>query len=198
MVAGVELPCIERIATLENRRIAVLPVPGLMGDLQQDLGAHSLAVEIQGSLHGDTARDDFLNALRPPFQASDPVSFVADILTATSLDKVLIDALDVEEVNDAATSFRYRVVLREYVEPPPPALALDGLGLDLGADLGLDLDIGDLASLGLDGFGLPDLLGAIPDVADPTPPLLAALDGVKQATSGLGSLLDPLKSALGA
>ncbi len=198
MVAGVELPSIERVATLEHRRTAVLSVPGLSGDLQQDLGARSLAVEIEGSLHGDQARDDFLHALRPPFQASDPVAFVADIITATTLDQVLIEALDVEEVNDAATGFRYHLVLREYVEPPAPAPA-PGLGLDdLGLDVGLDLELGDLASLGLDGLGLPDLLGAIPAVANPVPPLLQALAGVKAATSGLGSLLDPLKSVLGA
>ncbi len=194
MVAGVELPCIERIATVEQRRIAVLPVPGLAGDLQQDLGAHSLAVEIEGSLHGDAARDTFLNALRPPFQASDPVDFVADILTATEFEQVLIDGLDVEERNDAAAGFRYRITLREYVEPPSPALPLD----DLGLDVGLDLELADLAALGLDGLALPDLLGAIPDVANPVPPLLAALDGVKAATGGLGQLLRPLEDVLGA
>ena len=48
-----EVPRIERIQTLEGRRIARLPVPGLLGDIQQDLGAASLTVELSGSLHGD-------------------------------------------------------------------------------------------------------------------------------------------------
>ena len=88
----------------------------------------SLAVEIRGSLQGDEARDDFLTSVREKFRAGDPVSFVADITTATELDQVVIEELEVEEVNEAAGSFRYRVVLREYVEPPEPPAPIDDLG----------------------------------------------------------------------
>jgi hypothetical protein len=191
MVGAVEVPSIERIATVEGRRVAVLPVPGLLGDLRQDLGAASLAVEITGSLQGDARRDEFLGALRPAFQAGEPLPFVADILTATKVDRVLIEALDVEEVNEAAGGFRYRIVLQQYVEPPEPPPALDSFGLDIDASLA------DLAADGLAGLGLPDLLGAIPDVANPAPALLSALDGVKEAAGGVSSLLGPLESALG-
>jgi len=60
MIGGWEPPRIERIASAESRRLAVLPVPGLSGDLHQDLGRGALAVEIVGSLAGDEARDEFL------------------------------------------------------------------------------------------------------------------------------------------
>ena len=86
-----EVPRIERIQTLEGRRIARLPVPGLLGDIQQDLGAASLTVELSGSLHGDESRDDFLQKLRDDFRAGEPVSFAADITNASELDRVLID-----------------------------------------------------------------------------------------------------------
>jgi hypothetical protein len=188
MIGEWEVPRIERIETVESRRIARLPVPGLLGDLQQDLGTESLAVEITGSLQGDEARDDFLGKVRDKFRAGDPVSFVADITTATELEQVLIEALDVEEVNEAAGSFRYRIVLREYVEPPEPPPAVDDLGLDLGAELD------GLASLGLDGLKLPDLLGDIPSLGDPVAPLQPALEGVKSATAQVPSLLDGLKA----
>ena len=62
MIGDWEVPRIERDRDLEGRRLARLAVPGLLGDLHQDLGADSLAVEIVGSLHGDTERDDFLEA----------------------------------------------------------------------------------------------------------------------------------------
>ena len=149
MIGEWEVPRIERIETLEERRVARLPVPGLLGDIQQDLGASSLMVEICGSLQGDEARDDFLQSLRESFRAGDPVSFAADITNAAELDQVLIDELALEEVNDAADSFHYRIILREYVEPPAPPTPVD----DLGADLGGDLD--SLASVGLDGLNLP-------------------------------------------
>jgi hypothetical protein len=183
-----EVPRIERIQTLEGRRIARLPVPGLLGDIQQDLGAASLTVEIRGSLHGDEARDDFLQSLRDDFRAGNPVSFAADITNASELDRVLIDELELVEVNDSADGFHYRVVLREYVEPPQPPSPTDDLGLDLGADLD------GLASLGLDGLNLPDLLGGIPDVANPVPPLTGALDAVKSATGQIPDKLQGLAS----
>ncbi|HEV8249642.1 MAG TPA: hypothetical protein VGQ15_06680 [Gaiellaceae bacterium] len=188
VIGGWEVPRIERIESRERRRLARLPVPGLLGDLQQDLGAESLAAEISGSLQGDEARDDFLNSVREKFRAGEPVSFVADITTATELDQVLIEELEVEEVNEAAGSFRYRIVLREYVEPPEPPAPID----DLGLDLGLELD--DLAALGLDGLKLPDILGDIPALGDPVAPLQPALEGVSAATSQIPSLLDGLKA----
>ena len=162
-----EVPRIERIQTLEERRIARLPVPGLLGDIQQDLGAASLTVEISGSLHGDEARDDFLQSLRESFRAGDPVSFAADITNAAELDRVLIDELELEEVNDSADGFHYRVVLREYVEPPQPPPAVDDLGLDLGG---------------------------VPDIANPVPPLQGALEAVQSATSQVPDALQGLAS----
>jgi hypothetical protein len=188
VIDGWEVPRIERIESRERRRLARLAVPGLLGELQQDLGTASLAVEISGSLQGDEARDDFLTSVREKFRAGDPVSFVADITTATELDQVLIEELEVEEVNEAAGSFRYRVVLREYVEPPEPPAPID----DLGLDLGLELD--DLASLGLDGLKLPDILGDLPTLGDPVAPVQPALEGVKAATDQIPSLLDGLKA----
>jgi hypothetical protein len=188
MIGEWEVPRIERIETLEGRRIARLPVPGLLGDIQQDLGASSLTVEICGSLQGDEPRDDFLQSLRESFRAGDPVSFAADITNAAELDQVLIDELALEEVNDAADSFHYRIVLREYVEPPEPPTPVD----DLGTDLGGDLD--SLASLGLDGLNLPDVLGGLPDIANPVPPLQGALGAVQSATGQVPNLLNGLKS----
>ena len=91
-------------------------------------------------------------------------------------------------MNDSADGFHYRVVLREYVEPPQPPPAVDDLGLDLGGDLD------SLASLGLDGLNLPDLLGGVPDIANPVPPLQGALEAVQSATSQVPDALQGLAS----
>lgn len=189
MIGEWEVPRIEAIRSVERRRVARLAVPGLMGDLQQDLGTDSLAVEIVGSLHGDESRDGMLDSIREAFRAGEPLSFVADITTATELEEVIVETLEVSEVNDGADGFRYRIVLREYVEPPPPPAPFDDLGLDLLDELDL------LAALGLDGLELPNLLGAIPDVADPVAPVLGALDGVAAAVAPVDGLLDGLRGA---
>jgi len=191
MIEDWEIPSIEHIATLESRRLARLPVVGLAGDLQQDLGASSLAVEITGSLQGDQARDDLLKAVRDKFKAGDPVSFVADIVGSSDLDKVLIEALEIEEANDWADILRYRIVLRQYVEPPAPAPSIDALGVDIDADLDLE------AALGFDGLELPDVLGELPALSNPVPPLKTALSGVQAATQGVSAALGGLKQKLG-
>ncbi|HEU4730707.1 MAG TPA: hypothetical protein VFT22_22585 [Kofleriaceae bacterium] len=197
MIGSWEPPRIERVAAREARRLVVLPTIGLSGDLHQDLGRSALAVEISGSLWGDEVRDQFLTDLRDMFLKGEPVDFVADIIKESELERVLIEELTVEEVASSADSFRYRVVLREYTEPPePPGLDLGGLD-ELGLDeLGLDID--GLADLGLDLLDLPGLLGQVPDIGDMLSPIKTAAEdldktiksGVSGLFSELGSLLD--------
>lgn len=184
MLDSFELPYIESIRSLESRRLACHGVPGLVGDLHQDLGAESLVVEIVGSLQGDKNRDDFFEAIREKFNTAESVPFVADILTATELEEVIIEQLEVEEQNQWDRPLLYRIVLRQYVEPPEPVTAFDDLGLELNSELDL------LAELGLDGLELPDLLMDIPEIGNPVEPILPALDGTDSAVSGIGSLLE--------
>ncbi|MGE4560917.1 MAG: hypothetical protein AB7E77_12010 [Desulfobulbus sp.] len=184
MLDSFELPCIESIRCLERRRLANHAVPGLSGDLYQDLGAESLRVEIVGSLQGDDKRDQFLETIREKFNSGEPLPFVADILTATELEEVVIEQLEIGEHNQWDRPMAYRLVLGRYVEPPEPVRSFDDLGLELDTELDL------LADLGLDGLELPDLLMEIPTVGNPVEPILPALDGTDGIVSGLGSLLD--------
>ncbi|MEO8619775.1 MAG: hypothetical protein ABI625_01845 [bacterium] len=191
LIGGWSPPSIERIASFERRRLAVLPVPGLSGDLHQDMGRGALAIEITGSLATDETRDQFLKDVREKFLAGDPVDFVADIAKESELERVLIEELRFEEAANDADMFRYWIVLREYTEPPePPAPSLD-----LGAELGLDLDA--LASLGLDALDLPALLGEVPEVGEILEPLKPAAAALKEAVSKAASVLDPIKQLFG-
>jgi len=189
MIGEWQVPRLTEIETIESRRIALLPVPGLAGDLQQDLGSDALTIQLTGSLHGDEARDTFLEALREQFRIGAPVPFVADITTATEVEEVMIVGLDVSEVADASDSFHYRITLREYVEPPAPPGLLDDLGADLLPDLS------DLAGTLLDGLDLPNLLGVVPDISDPTPLVMPALDAVEAAVADVPGILGGLEAA---
>src|SRR5260370_16985392 len=123
--------------SVEERRRAVLPVPGLSGDLHQDLGRGAMGLEIIGSLNTDEARDDFLKQIREKFLAGDPVTFVADIIKESQLEQVLIEELEVEEPAADPDSFPYRILLPHYTDPPePPAPAAD-FGQERNADLHL-------------------------------------------------------------
>jgi hypothetical protein len=191
MVGEWELPCIERVELVESRRLARLGVPGLEGDLHQDLGAESLTVAITGTLQGDERRAGFLADLQEHFRAGDPVPFVADIVESSELENVVVTGFEVTESNDGADEVRYRIVLRQYVEPPPPPAALPELPADA---------LGDLEGLAaglLEGMDLAGLLGDIPTFADPTVPIRPALDAARSAVGDLPSLLGGLRAALG-
>jgi hypothetical protein len=191
MVDDWELPCIERVELLEARRLARLGVPGMTGDLHQDLGAESLTIAITGSLQGDRARTDFLTALQEKFRAGEPVPFVADIAESSELELVLIVGFEIVEANTSADLVHYRLVLRQYVEPPAPPSGLPELPGDL-----LD-SLADLAGGLLDGLDLPGLLGGIPEIADPAAPIRPAMDAVKSATGAVPDLLAQLRGVLG-
>lgn len=191
MVGRWELPRIEGIASHEARRLVVMPVPGLSGDLHQDLGRGALEVEIFGSLSGDEARDEFLKELRSQFLAGEPVDFVADIVNESELERVLITSFDLEESADRPEEFRYRIALREYTEPPEPPGMTDDFGLDV--DAGLDLDV----DLGLDLLDLPGLLGSVPEVGDLLAPVEPAAQQLKDTLGGAADVLAPLSDLLG-
>jgi hypothetical protein len=191
MIGSWEVPRIENISTTEMRRLAVLPVPGLAGDLHQDLGRGALAVQISGSLYGDEARDEFLKELREKFLAGEPVDFIADIINESELEQVLIVSLALNEKAENADVFRYSIALREYTEPPePPGLGSD-FGLDVDADLGLDVD------LGLDLLDLPGFMAPLPQVGDLLTPIKPAAENLKSQLSNAGSVLGRLSDLLG-
>jgi hypothetical protein len=188
MIGSWEVPSIEGISSSEERRLAVLPVPGLSGDLHQDLGRGALVVEIRGSLSTDEARDEFLKELREKFLAGEPVDFTADIVKESELEQVLIEALEMEEKAGDPDAFRYRIVLREYTEPPEPAGFGEDFGLDVDDSLGLDVD------LGLDMLDLPGIVAAVPPIGDLLAPIKPAAETLKSTVSQVGAVFEPLNS----
>jgi len=191
MIGSWEVPSIEGISSSEERRLAVLPVPGLSGDLHQDLGRGALVVEIHGSLSSDEARDEFLKELREKFLAGEPVDFTADIVKESELEQVLIEALEMEEKAGDPDAFRYRIVLREYTEPPEPAGFGEDFGLDVDDSLGLDVD------LGLDMLDLPGIVAAVPPIGDLLSPIKPAAETLKSTVSQVGTVFEPLNSLFG-
>lgn len=191
MIGSWEVPSIEGISSSEERRLAVLPVPGLSGDLHQDLGRGALVVEIHGSLSTDEARDEFLKELREKFLAGEPVDFTADIVKESELEQVLIEALEMVEKAGDPDAFRYRIVLREYTEPPEPAGFGEDFGLDVDDSLGLDVD------LGLDMLDLPGIVAAVPPIGDLLSPIKPAAETLKSTVSQVGTVFEPLNSLFG-
>jgi hypothetical protein len=194
MIGEYEVPGIQRIGTIEGRALVEIPVPGLDGSYLQDLGGDLTAIVIEGTLAGDESRDAFLTAVRAAFSAGEPVDFVADITAATSIEKVRIAGLDVVEAASSADTFRYLIALRQHVEPPPT-----GPGADLGfgdlADVAAAIDLEALTNF--DALQIPDLLGSLPELSDPTPPLAGVVDGVKSALAPIQAVSGVLAGLFG-
>ena len=190
IIGGWEPPRIDRIVAIERRRLATLPVVGLSGDLHQDLGRGAMAIEISGSLFGDEARDAFLKEVRERFLAGEPVDFVADIIKESKLEQALIEELAMQESAELADTFSYRIVLREYTEPPEPP----GVG-DFGLEL--ELDLGLLAELGLDMLDLPAITADIPPMSELLTPVREASETLKSTLGGADVLLKPLADLFG-
>jgi len=186
-----EIPRIASIRTLERRAFAEFEVPGRAGSLFQDLNATPACVAISGSLYGDEDRDDFVEELRGKFRAGEPVTFVADILTATEVRYVIIEAMRLQESGVRPDQTDYLFVLRESPPPPPPPNPLGGLDTDL-----LDQAGGFLDSV-TGALDVIDTLGTVPDIGNPIEPLSGLLDDFESATGELPDLLDSLTFLLG-
>jgi N-acetyl-anhydromuramyl-L-alanine amidase AmpD len=168
MLGDFELDGIEYIESSESRALVEHRVPGLAGDYFQDAGTVPNTIWIEGSKSGDEARDNFLTGIRRIFNEGQPTSFVADINTATEIENVLIEDLEVWEIGGRGARFRYVLKLRKYIKPPePPSTAA--------------LDAGILSdALGaIDTFNLLDAFVTIPNLGDPSEPVSGVFDQVR-------------------
>ena len=199
MLDNWEIPNIAAMRTLEQRPFIELAVPGREGSLFQDVNAAPTRIAIRGSLFGDQDRNQFLQDVRSRFRDGQPLTFVADIVTATSIQYMLVETLRVAQSGTQPDELEYVIVLRESPPPPPPPSplgAIDSGLLDQAASF-TDTVTGALDVIDTLG-SLPDLgLGSVPSLVDPTPPLSGALGGVTSAVSGLESALDPLRTIFG-
>jgi hypothetical protein len=186
-----EIPHIEAIQVHERRSFVELPVPGRVGSLYQDTNAAPARIVVRGSLYGDEARDQFLEDLRGKFRDGAAVTFVADIVTATSVQYVIIEDLRFAESGTRPDQIDYAFLLRESPPPPPPPDPLGGLDAGLLDQAGSFLDS---VTGALDAISA---LGSVPEISDPTPPLKGALDGVKTALDGIGAVTGKLADLFG-
>jgi outer membrane protein OmpA-like peptidoglycan-associated protein len=117
MLGEVELQLVQKIDTDEDQVLVQHGVPALEGDFLQGLGRRAERVTLTGVLTGPESGDG-LKTLREKFRAAEPVSFVADIASATQVDKVLIEEMGVRELAGKPERFEYALTLREFLPPP--------------------------------------------------------------------------------
>ena len=186
-----EIPNIAALESLERRNLAELEVPGRVGSLFQDLNAAPTRIAIRGSLFGDDRRDEFLEKVREKFKAGEPITFVADILTATEVQYVLIESMQFSESGITPDETSYLLLLRESPPPPPPPDPLGGIDTSLLDQAGA---LVDSVAGALDAL---DALANIPDIQDPTPPLRGVNQGASSAVGSVGGVSTSLTDLFG-
>jgi outer membrane protein OmpA-like peptidoglycan-associated protein len=117
MLDDIELKLVQKIDTVGEQVQAQHGVPALEGDFLQGLGRRATHVTLNGVMTGTEATED-LKTLREKFRTAQPVSFVADIATATKVEQVLIEEMGVRELAGKPERFEYALTLRELIEPP--------------------------------------------------------------------------------
>ncbi|WP_407343266.1 peptidoglycan-binding protein [Pengzhenrongella phosphoraccumulans] len=137
MLGDLELEQVQLVETDEDQVVVRHPVPALEGDFLQDLGRRGARLSLTGVLTKPDVQDN-LKDLRAAFHAGDPVAFVSDISSATLVDQVLIERMDVRELAGRDSAYEYHLTLRELTEaepirdepiiipPPPPVEVEDG------------------------------------------------------------------------
>jgi outer membrane protein OmpA-like peptidoglycan-associated protein len=119
MLDDVELQHVQKVEAEDEQVLAQHGVPALEGDFLQDLGRRVTRFTLVGVMTGPEAGEK-LKTLRLKFRKAEPVSFVADIATATTVGKVLIEEFGVRELAGKPARFEYELTLREFLPPPKP------------------------------------------------------------------------------
>ncbi|MGB9366935.1 MAG: peptidoglycan-binding protein [Xanthobacteraceae bacterium] len=121
MLDTFELPLVQSVEGAETEALTEHSVPALEGDFLQDLGRRAARIRLAGVATG-TEAGEALKTLREKHRAAAPISFVADIGTATKVDKVLIEQLDVREFAGRPERFAFSLELLEFVPAPTPTV----------------------------------------------------------------------------
>jgi len=114
----IEIRNVSNITTSDRRSMVEHEIPGMEGNVFQNLGRSPVRISFDGTLRGKAARGN-LETIRSKFKQGVPLPFNSDISGATDVTKVLIEDMRIDEVAGVTERYRYSIALREYKEPPP-------------------------------------------------------------------------------
>jgi hypothetical protein len=125
-----EIRSINNLVISGKRRIVELEIPGLTGNVFQDLGRNPLLISFDGELVGSNTMNT-LQDIKSMFELREPASFSSDIVPINDVTEVVIENLSVHFIGGTPSGSRYSMLLREHKssstgggggpgETPPP------------------------------------------------------------------------------
>jgi prophage DNA circulation protein len=178
----VTLEHLTEVEVVDRSRLARHEVPGLEGDLIQQLGRSSAELILIGSVYGDDAASQ-LAELRAACRSSDPLDLLAHAAGDGYVAKVVVAQVEVAERVGRLDCFDYRITLVEHVEPPAVP-AFDPLA---EVDTGLATEAASYLDDVQDAVGLVSELASLTQIAgfaDPTTKAPQMLDDFRGAGGG--------------
>jgi uncharacterized protein (DUF2345 family) len=189
-IAGIKLNRVHRVVTLEQAALVYHYIPGLEGNVAQDLGRDSVRLQIEGIFYGPKAKEE-LEKLRDVYKKRQPVDILAEIIGQAYFGQVTLERFEVFQLAAEPDQFSYMLVVAEYVKPPKPATTAGPSSVDQ-AIAQQALDFMEMAAL-------PDALtlGQIPELTNPAEPLSQALGEITAAAEGLTAVSEGLTALFG-
>jgi len=80
------------------------------------MGREPVQISFDGIIYGEEAKDT-LKGIRDKFKAGNPVPFRSDLTGIAEVSQVLIEDLQVLDISGSPKNFKYRIKLREYIQP---------------------------------------------------------------------------------
>lgn len=111
------LNSIHNISISDNRCVVEHRIPGLEGSILQDMGREPVKICFDGLIFGENALDS-MKKIREKFKAGEPIPFNSDITGVAEVTQVMIEKLEIEETGGTVNTYKYSMVLREYIPPP--------------------------------------------------------------------------------
>jgi hypothetical protein len=109
---------IGEIRTSDSRMIVEHEIPGMQGNVFQDMGRGPVKISFNGSFYGRNATED-MSTLRQYYLEGSPVFFYSDFSTISDIVNVIIDFLEITKVVGEINKLEYSITLRESVSQPP-------------------------------------------------------------------------------
>ena len=101
-----------------KRRISEFKVPGLEGNVFQDLGRDSLTILVEGLLSGMNSKNTF-QEINSKFKLGRPIAFVTDIPSLTEISEVVIENFRAKMISGMSSNYLYLLTLKEHKSSPP-------------------------------------------------------------------------------